>query len=77
MAAGTAEDRMVIVWLADTGKVVAALPGDASPVTSLDFSNDSILLASTSDERLMVWSMEELECCEMVLSLGPPHQTRY
>ena len=37
VAAGTAEDRLVIVWSAASGQVVAALPGHTSPLTSLDF----------------------------------------
>ncbi len=42
VAAGTAEDRLVIVWSAASGQVVAALPGHTSPLTSLHFSLVSI-----------------------------------
>jgi len=77
VAAGTAEDRMVIVWCATSAKVVAALPGHASPATSLDFSTDGLLLSSSSDETLMVWSVEGVDENDLVLSLGPPHHTRW
>jgi hypothetical protein len=38
VAAGTAEDRLVIVWSASSGQVLAALPGHTSPLTSIHFS---------------------------------------
>ena len=77
VAAGTAEDRMVIVWNVDTCQVISALPGQTSPVTSLDFSCDGMFLASTSEETLMVWNIDETEAEDQPLSLGPPHMTRW
>jgi hypothetical protein len=47
VAAGTAEDRLVIVWSADSGQVVAAMPGHASPLTSIHFSSVSSLNQSS------------------------------
>ena len=77
VAAGTAEDRMVIVWNADSGQVISALPGQTSPVESLDFSIDGSFLASTSEETLMVWNIDESDGDDQPLSLGPPHMTRW
>ena len=78
VAAGTAEDKMVIVWAVATGQVVFALPGQSSPAVSLDFSVDGEYLASTSEDHLVVWGVglgggEE----QQPLSLGPPHVTRW
>ena len=66
----------------DTCQVIAALPGQTSPVACLDFSHDGLYLASTSEETLMVWSMKDIEEGEQSggqqpLSLGPPHMTRW
>ena len=47
-------------WAAQL-QVIAALPGQTSPVACLDFSHDGLYLASTSEETLMVWSMEDIE----------------
>eukprot|EP00090_Calanus_glacialis_P007925 TRINITY_DN16316_c0_g1_i1.p1 TRINITY_DN16316_c0_g1~~TRINITY_DN16316_c0_g1_i1.p1 ORF type:complete len:931 (+),score=202.36 TRINITY_DN16316_c0_g1_i1:124-2793(+) len=77
VAAGTAEDRMVIVWNVETGQVISALPGQTSPVMSLDFSFDGMYLASTSEETLMVWNIDETEVEDQPLSLGPSHMTRW
>ena len=62
--------------------MIAALPGQTSPVASLDFSHDGLYLASTSEETLMVWSMVDIEeggqsGLQQPLSLGPPHMTRW
>ena len=81
VAAGTAEDKLVLVWSVDTCQVIAALPGQTSPVACLDFSHDGLYLASTSEETLMVWSMCDIEegqaGGQQPLSLGPPHMTRW
>ena len=80
VAAGTAEDKLVIVWHVSTCQVIAALPGQTSPVSSLDFSVDGLYLASVSEETLMVWSVEEMLEQDRdlgPLSLGPPHMTRW
>ena len=79
VAAGTAEDRMVIVWSAATAQVVFALPGQSSPATSLDFSSDCEYLASSSEDHLVVWGvgLEEGGGEQQPLSLGPPHMTRW
>ena len=65
-------------------QVIAALPGQTSPVLSLDFSADGLYLASVSEETLMVWSVAEIEDSVSdggdsmtPLSLGPPHMTRW
>ena len=79
VAAGTAEDKLVLVWSVDTHHLISALPGQTSPVSSLDFSCDGLYLASTSEETLMVWSVEMSDTGDTVspLSLGPPHMTRW
>ena len=79
VAAGTAEDKLVLVWSVDTHQLISALPGQTSPVNSLDFSWDGRYLASTSEETLMVWSVEMADSPDTVspLSLGPPHMTRW
>ena len=41
--------------------MIAALPGQTSPVTSLDFSMEGYYLASVSEETLMVWSVLDIE----------------
>ena len=41
--------------------MIAALPGQTSPVTSLDFSMEGYYLASVSEETLMVWSVVDIE----------------
>ena len=69
-------------WSVDTCQVIAALPGQTSPVACLDFSHDGLYLASTSEETLMVWSMKDIEeggqsGGQQPLSLGPPHMTRW
>ena len=38
IAAGTVEDKMVILWSAQTCEVVAALPGHTSYIINMDFS---------------------------------------
>ena len=79
VAAGTAEDKLVLVWSVDTHHLISALPGQTSPVSSLDFSCDGLYLASTSEESLMVWSVEMSHTPDNTspLSLGPPHMTRW
>ena len=55
IAAGTVEDKMVILWSAQTCEVVAALPGHTSYIINMDFSEVvasfmlSYLLAYTQD----------------------------
>ena len=59
--------------------MVFALPGQTSPVTSLDFSSDGEYLASSSEEHLVVWGvgLTEAGLEQQPLSLGPPHMTRW
>ena len=65
--------------------MIAALPGQTSPVSGLDFSVDGLYLASISEETLMVWSIADIEAgaeeaagpAKQPLSLGPPHMTRW
>ncbi len=58
VAAGTAEDRLVIVWSAASGQVVAALPGHTSPLTSLHFSLVSITGCRPSAPPLFLYARE-------------------
>jgi hypothetical protein len=41
------------------------------------FLQDNSYLASVSEETLMVWEVEEMESADQLLSLGPPHHTRW
>ena len=78
VAAGTAEDKMVIVWSVSTAQVVFALPGQTSPATSLDFTLDGDYLVSCSEDHLIVWGVELGEGDDQrPLSLGPPHVTKW
>ena len=78
VAAGTAEDKMVIVWWVSTTQVVFALPGQTSPATSLDFTVDGDYLVSCSEDHLIVWAVELGEGDDQrPLSLGPPHVTKW
>jgi len=59
------EEGTVIIWNAETGKKVELIQAHTSPVTSLNFSQDRmVMITASKDMTAKLWAMDKLECIQ-------------
>ena len=55
LAAGSAADRMLLIWDVDSGRTEYRLPGHSGPVNAVDFHpSEPIILSAGSDKRVFL-----------------------
>jgi len=57
------EEGTVAIWDAHDGRQIKLIQAHATPVTSLNFSEDRMLMVTSSkDQTAKLWAMDEYEC---------------
>merc|ERR1712183_787336 len=57
------EEGTIIIWDSYSGEQVHLIQGHNSPVTGLNFSDDRMLMVTSSkDQTAKLWAMDEYEC---------------
>lgn len=60
LASGSGTDDAILIWDLEQRRVTATFAAHLNLVTSLDFSNDNRLLASSSlDQTIRIWALEQ------------------